>query len=82
MFPNVDFILEHWDVHVEGKEKNGLRWRKAFTRIENRRFSRIKRIVHVVKAKILELGHDEVLIPMENFYFHKKSVTVLCDWLT
>ena len=62
MFHNVASILEHWDAHIEQKERKfGFRWRKGFTRIENRRFSRIKRIVHVVKVKILDLGHDEVL---------------------
>ena len=42
----------------------------------------MKRIVNVVKSKIMELGHDEVLPSIENFYAIKKSLSLLCDKLT
>ena len=41
-----------------------------------------QKIVAVVKSKIVELSHDEVLLPMEQLYSHKKSLTALCDRLT
>ena len=41
-----------------------------------------EKIVEVVRSNILELGHEEVLPPMEQFYSHNKSLTVLCDRLT
>ena len=51
-FLTVSSLLEHWDDHIEQKESRyGFRWRKQFTRIENKRFSRMKRIVNVVKSK-------------------------------
>ena len=43
----------------------------------------MKRIVTVVKSKIMELGHDEVLPSIEIFYsIKKKSLGVLYDKLT
>ena len=82
-FPDVASILEHWDTYLdENERKYEFRWRKSFTRTENRRFSRIKKIVEAVKSNILEQGHEAVLPPMEIFYSHKKSLSILCDRLS
>ena len=81
-FSDVASILDHWDTYINENElRYDFRWRKSFTRSENRRFSRIKKIVEVVKANILEQGHEAVLPPLEEFYAHKKSLRTLCDTL-
>ena len=83
-FRTVGLLPEHWDDHIEEKEKRySFRWRKHFTRPENKRFSRMKRIVAVIKSKIMEMGHEEVLPTIERFYSIKKqSLPALCDKLT
>ena len=82
-FDTVSLLLEHWDEQIEDNEKRySFRWRKHFTRSENKRFSRMKKIVAKVKSNIIENGHEEALPTIERFYSIKKqSLHALCDKL-
>ena len=57
-------------------------WKKNGQKSNKKGFQGLKIFVEVLKYKIIELGHNNILPPMKHFYYHRKSLTVYYESLT